>query len=315
MLGNAVIIGAGGQDGSFLLEKILKLGGKVYAITGDSGIINGKGNIDHFLKSKNLVVLKNISKNYNFIEKLIEKKEIDTIFHLASVEKPSGVLNRFENSQIQKHINLEVTQSIIDLLHRHNSRIKFIFASSSKMYEGYQGDVTVDENTELKPKDEYGLAKASTVQYIQETRNRWGLNIQTAILFNHDSIRRKEGYLIWDIVGQVKKVLGNKQNFIELNHPHKSVDLSDARDIVDGLYLMSQSKNEVDYVIGQGNVRKISDICKQVLACIDFNRNVPVIGIERHVKTIIIKSDTTRIKNELHWFPKRDYIKTIVEML
>jgi GDPmannose 4,6-dehydratase len=183
------------------------------------------------------------------------------------------------------------------------------------MYEGYQSDVYIDESTELKPLDDYGFAKASAVEYLRKTRDEFGLNLQTAILFNHDSNRRKKGYLIWDVVEQIRNVLGNKQNFIELNQPKKSIDISDARDIVDGIYLMSQSENQFDYVIGQGNVKTVGEICVQVLDRIGLNRDIPIISKEIHVETPVLKSNINRIKNELNWFPKRDYISTVHEMI
>jgi GDPmannose 4,6-dehydratase len=315
MSDSAVIIGAGGQDGSFLLEKILKLGGMVYAVTGSSGLQNRREIIDQSFKKNKLIVLDNIFKNYEYIEKLIKENKIDTIFHLASVEKPSGELDRFTNNQVQKNINSDVNQNIVTFLQKYNSRIKYIFASSSKMYEGYQSDVYIDESTELKPLDDYGFAKASAVEYLRKTRDEFGLNLQTAILFNHDSNRRKKGYLIWDVVEQIRNVLGNKQNFIELNQPKKSIDISDARDIVDGIYLMSQSENQFDYVIGQGNVKTVGEICVQVLDRIGLNRDIPIISKEIHVETPVLKSNINRIKNELNWFPKRDYISTVHEMI
>jgi GDPmannose 4,6-dehydratase len=312
---NAVIVGAGGQDGSFLLEKILNLGGMVHAVTGGSGLQNKCNIIEKSLEKKKLKVLHNIFRNYEYIEGLIKEKSINTIFHLASVEKPSGELDRFTNNQVQKDINLDVSHNIVTLLQKYDSGVRYIFASSSKMYEGYENDVCIDESTELKPVDEYGFAKASTVEYLRNARNQYGLNLQTAILFNHDSNRRKKGYLIWDIVDQIRKVLEKKQNFIELNQPNKFIDISDARDIIDGIYLMSQGESQFDYVIGQGNVKTVGEICAQVLDGFGVNREIPIISKETNIVTPVLKSNITRIKNELKWFPKRDYIKTVHEMI
>jgi GDP-D-mannose dehydratase len=317
-LEKAIIIGAGGQDGSLLLEKILSFGGMVYAVVGQNGLKINKDNtvlIRNHIESKKLVIIDGSFNGHDEITKIIKNQEIDKVFHLASVESSSKYENRFNNREIQLNLNLELTKKIINSMHQIKSSAKYIFAASSRMFEGYAGYLEVEENTLPKVIDNYGHAKLETMNYLNREKKENNIDANTVILFNHDSDRRKSNYLIWDIVNQFKRILDQSQNFINLRNPHKTIDISNANDIVDAIYKVSKLQSNSDYVIGQGRGEKISELCLNLVKQFEIRREIQILDQNKELSRNTLISNIGRIKNDTGWIPKKTYQETIYEMI
>ena len=69
----------------------------------------------------------------------------------------------------------------------------FFFASSATIYEGYQ-DITVNEDTKPLPKTTYAKSKYKTQKLIKEKLDDSDLQLNTGILFSHESEYRRPFY-------------------------------------------------------------------------------------------------------------------------
>ena len=90
-------------------------------VTGSNGFI-GKNLISHLSELEDVEVIR-FDKDDNF--KLIEDniKDIDFIFHLAGVNRPTETKEFYEG-------NFDLTKSLVDLINKENPEVKLMISSS-----------------------------------------------------------------------------------------------------------------------------------------------------------------------------------------
>lgn len=73
-------------------------------------------------------------------------------------------------------------------------------AGTSEMF-GRVAVLPIDENTPVAPRTPYGTSKALAYWNVKNYRDQYNLFVSTAILFNHESVRRgrqpRQEYRIW----------------------------------------------------------------------------------------------------------------------
>jgi len=128
------------------------------------------------------------------------------------------------------------------------------------MYTPIESTLVVNETTKTNPVDYYGETKARSWETLIAERDRTGLILKMAILFNHESKLRKEGYLFRDLSKQIKLFESGSQDFIELRDPNFRGDWHSARDTAEGLHLMANCEKVTDLVLASGRLISVSDI-------------------------------------------------------
>ena len=123
-----------------------------------------------------------------------------------------------------------------------------------------------------------------------------------AILFNHDSMYRKNKFLIPRLIKMIKS-----KNFKKLNEIYKqniSGDFSHAEDICNGLYKLIISKNNPDKLIFSSNIRTyVNDIIKFLLKKNNIKKNFTDSNLG-YTSTPI--GDNSFTKKTLKWNIKKD---------
>ncbi len=133
------------------------------------------------------------------------------VMHLASSHGPAGtMLDSPTARKMANFLNVVVPQSLIEL--GLNKGFHLTFPSSSRVFSGYlsspRASRPVSTSTPLNPSDYYGEAKARLLD-IAETGRRAGLRIHSPILFNHDSLFKRAGYISWVIASNVAAQIQN----------------------------------------------------------------------------------------------------------
>jgi GDP-D-mannose dehydratase len=132
------------------------------------------------------------------------------------------------------------------------------------MFSGYltgrSGDVSIEEGTEPKPEDFYGQAKAELMELSQLARQQ-GVYVNSPILFNHDSIFKKPGY----VGSAAAKVIASRLS--KLTHDSTidldaSVDISDALLVVEAIYGMRQGYNSSP-LLGSGVAMRVGTLVSE----------------------------------------------------
>ena len=264
----ALITGITGQDGSYLAELLLK---KKYIVHGLVRKKFNKKNINQIWKIKNIVnslILHKIDiNNYKKLSTLINKIHPNEIYHLAA-QAYDG--HSFENEFYTLNTNLNFTHKILSLSRRANPKAKFFFAGSSEMYSK-NIKKKIDENTFFNPKSAYGIAKTASHYLVKNYRENFNFNSSTGILFNHESPRKDDRFVLKKIAKSVARIKLGLQKKITLGDIKSKRDWGHAKDYVYAMWLINKQKKASDFVIGTGQLNTVENFLKKAFKYVGLN--------------------------------------------
>jgi GDPmannose 4,6-dehydratase len=224
----ALILGIGGQDGSYLADILLAKGYEVHGLYRRSSV-NNLQRIEHCLGSVHL--------------HQGDLTEPNSLLRIIDDVQPSLIFNEADQDDIRWSYTLPsyafdvTTKGVINLLEavRHvDDRIRVFQPCSSSMYE--------DSIYTVCPKSPYAIAKYAAYLVCQHYRAVHGLRITCGIMFNHDSPRRGPGYLLQEICEQAVVVAAGQKQHVSLQYPNAILDLGYARDyMMDAVKLLEEA--------------------------------------------------------------------------
>jgi GDPmannose 4,6-dehydratase len=265
---NALVTGATGQDGRYLIEILRRHGYAVHAQTrGPSPLFDNPG-VRWY--SVNL-------KDSESLEKLIVDILPDEIYNLAAISRPT---HSWTEPRETAEINAFLPQRICELLLKHRPSCRLFQASSSEMFGDGFSELQ-DEQSHCNPKTPYGVAKLYAHRIVGAYRQQYGLFASCGIMFNHESIYRPLTYVSQKIAyGAAAASLGLKES-PDLDERGRPIfcrgrlllgDLSVRRDFgfagdyAEAMYLLLQRPTPDDFVIGTGENHSIQDFCQVAFA-------------------------------------------------
>jgi len=334
----ALITGITGQDGSYLVELLIKKGYEVHGIIRRSSSIN-TWRIDHLYN--NLDILnKKMFLHYGdvtdtvSITSLIKKIQPDEIYNLAA---QSHVRVSFEIPEITTNINALGILKILEAVRELGliKKTKIYQASTSELFGKVQ-EIPQKETTAFYPRSPYGCAKAFAYNITRNYREAYGIFACNGILFNHESERRGFNFVTRKITIGLSKIKLGMQDFLELGNLGAKRDWGYAKDYVESMWLMLQQEKPEDYVIATGETHTIKEFieacCKELGMDIEWQgKGVEEIGINKNTDKIIIKinpkyfrpsevdsllGNSAKAKEKLGWESKtkfEDLVKLMVK--
>ncbi len=256
----ALITGITGQDG-YLLKKILEK--KNYQIL---GLSRKKNKDENILKT-------NYSKNS--IKKIIDFFKPDEIYHLAGFSNPKESWKYPEKNIFS---NLKITLNFLEILKK-TKKIKFFNASTSEIFADSNG--LLDENSKIHPMNPYGIGRSASYFLVDAYRKKYNLFLINAILFNHDSYKKKETFLLKYLLTSCKKIISKKLKKITITDSRPIRDFGCAKDFTNYFHKLMQIKESGDFIIATGksfSVKQVVNVYKKKfnlpLNCFDFKDNL-----------------------------------------
>tara|TARA_A100001388_G_scaffold242977_1_gene200048 strand:- start:389 stop:1330 length:942 start_codon:yes stop_codon:yes gene_type:complete len=255
----ALIIGVGGQDGSYLANFLLSKG---YEIIGSSR----DAEISQFSNLKNLGIFDKVKKisisinNFESVSKAINFYKPDEIYNLAG---QSSVSLSFEQPFESIESIVKATLIILNAIKSSGKPIKFYSAGSSECF-GNTNSLPADENTKFNPCSPYGISKASSYWLVQSFRSRYQQYACTGILFNHESPLRPKIFVTQKIIQTVLKIKDGRANKLYLGNIHTKRDWGWAPEYVEAIWLMLQQDIPEDFVIATGKSYSLLEFTKKV---------------------------------------------------
>lgn len=194
-----MVIGASGQDGYFLTERLLEEQWKVHAIVRRPEALAG------LLKSE---------KGQELLEvHTAELSAPQPLFDLIARARPreiynlggqSSVSGSFKEPLLTWLINADFVARLLECVRGKSPGSRLYQASSTDMFGMSPDGVEVyNENSALNPQSPYAGAKAAAHLLCHSYRELYGLRIASGILSNHESHRRPESFLSRKVVGHV----------------------------------------------------------------------------------------------------------------
>ena len=292
------VTGADGFIGSHLVEKLIKLGHSVKALT----FYNFKGSngwldfIDNKL-FKNLHIVSGDIRDCNFLEK--QTKGFDVIYHLAAL-----IAIPYSYYSPKSYIDTNITGTYNVLSSSQKNNISKIFITSTSEVYGTAQTVPIKENHPLNAQSPYAATKIAADQLALSFYKSFGLPLTILRPFNTYGPRQSARAVIPTIISQ----LVSKNKFIKIGNLKPTRDFTYVDDTVEA-FILALKKNISGEVINIGNkfeisIKGILDIFKN-----DFNYDFKIVIDEKRVRSkksevFRLLSSDFKAKKLLNWKPR-----------
>jgi len=262
----ALIIGASGQDGSFLTSFLSK---KKYNVICASRDADSNNFLNHkMLKIKGSIVYVTLNINeMSTILKVLDKYKPDEIYNLAA---QSSVGLSFEKPIETVQSIICGTLNILEAIKFSKIKAKFYNAGSSEAF-GNHDTIPINELTKLKPISPYGISKASAFDFVTMYRNSYSIFACTGILFNHESNLRGAKFVTRKIIETAVKIEKGLEESLILGNLDIHRDWGWAPEYVEAMWLMLQQDSPDDFIIATGKTHSLEDFVRYSFECLNLD--------------------------------------------
>src|SRR6266508_395587 len=181
----AIVAGAAGQDGHYLIQRLVQDGFVVHGTVrrGGSKFTSGRSPCDQAV----VIHALDLNEPAGYAE-LIAALKPDEFYNLAGV---SSVATSFIDPAAAWRTNADAVEVMLEAVRKHTPTTRFYQSSSSEMFGSTQGDEsTHNEDSALRPQSPYAAAKAAAHLMCAAYRRAYDMRVACGILFNHESSRR-----------------------------------------------------------------------------------------------------------------------------
>jgi len=311
----ALITGATGQDGSFLIELLLQKGYKVIGLKRRTSLLNASERIDGVFTNPNFKLVYGNMSDSSSIYKILMQYKPDEIYNLAA---QSHVKVSFEVPEETLDVVGMGTLRLLNAMKEVCPNARFYQASSSEMYgtsacpvDGYTEEVA------MHPASPYACAKLYAHNIVKNYRNSYGMHLSSGILFNHESERRGETFVSRKISMAAARIKTGVQDKLYLGNLDALRDWGHAREYVEGMWLMLQQDKPDDYVLATGETHTVREYLEETfkLAGLDINKHVEIDPrLFRPEEVPYLLGNYNKAKSKLGWEPKIKF-KELVELM
>lgn len=254
----ALITGITGQDGSYLAELLLQHGYEVHGIIRRASYFN-TGRIDHLYSNPKLKLHYGDMCDGTVLSHIVSTIRPDEVFNLAA---QSHVKVSFDMPEYTAQADAVGTLKLLDAIRAAGleKTCKFYQASTSELY-GLVQEIPQKETTPFYPRSPYACAKLYAYWIVVNYRESYNIFACNGILFNHESPRRGATFVTQKIVRAAVRIKLNKQSVLSLGNVHALRDWGHARDYVEGMWLMLQHKEPLDFVLATGEQHSVKEFC------------------------------------------------------
>ena len=303
----ALILGVTGQDGSYMLDLLIKKKYQVHGLIRKYSTGNTI-NIDHIIKNPKI-----FNRTF-FLHRgdLLDTGSLDKV--IAKIQ-PSEIYNFADQDHVGwsfaipsysfKTTALSVIE-ILEILKNNKKKIKFFQPLSSNIF-GLTHSKKQNEKTILDPNSIYGLAKATAYQACKMYSRIYNLHICGAIFYNHESPKRSKDYVTKKIVQTVCEIYHGKKNNIYLGDISARIDWGYAKDYVESAWKIMQLKKPDFFIIATGEINSVEYFVKNCFSYVnlDYKKYLKIDKkLLRPSKTSILKGDITKAKKIFKYKPK-----------
>lgn len=250
------------------------------------------------------------------IAEVVARVAPDFIFNLASFATGGGM---FDEPHAMARLNGVFVLEILEAI-RHSPRradIAFVQASSSEMF-GDVSEMPQSETTALRPKSPYGAAKQFGHVMVGIYRRSFNVRASSAILYNHESIRRSQAFVTKKIARAAARISLGLETELLLGALDISRDWGYAPEYVDALWRMARASEADDYVVATGRLTRIRDLVEMAFAPLGLAWE-QYVRIDprwvRPVESLGLCGNPGKIAERLGWKAKTGIAQIIREMV
>ena len=255
----ALITGVTGQDGSYLSEFLIEKGYNVHGIIRRSSV-DFRERIAHLEGHPQFHLhFGDLGDSMSLVQ-VVAKVRPDEIYNLAA---QSHVQVSFDSPEFTANIDATGVLRVLEAVRACGleKKCRIYQASTSELY-GKVEAIPQNENTPFHPYSPYAVAKLYGFWITKEYREAYNMFCCSGILFNHESERRGETFVTRKITLAAARISLGYQDCLYLGNLDSKRDWGYAKDYVECMWLILQSRRPDDYVIATGVQHSVRDFAQ-----------------------------------------------------
>lgn len=307
----AIITGISGQDGAYLAKSLLNHGVELIGLVRSAASpLDGLSYLK-IRKEVNIVELN--LEDASAVNHFILDKKPDFIFNLAA---QSSVAESFKNPHSTILFNMHSTLNILESIRSFSPNTKLYQATSSEMF-GSVESLPICEKTLLNPQSPYAISKSACHDLVRNYRDSYNLHCSSGILFNHESVLRRETFFIMKVIKSALDIHHGKQEILEVGNIDIKRDFGYAPHYVKAMVQMVQMDQPDDYIICSGKSISLRGIIEHIfnLLNLDLDRIKINKKFFRPSEISDIYGDNSKAKAKLDWNYEMEFTDVIEDIL
>jgi GDPmannose 4,6-dehydratase len=247
----ALVTGATGQDGSYLVEQLLDEGVEVHALvrTAESASPHLPSGVQWHTGDL---------ADPESLEAVVAAVEPTELYNLGGL---SSVARSWQEPGLTAQVSGVAVGHLLKAAHELQERtgrpVRFVQASSAEIFAD-AAQLPQNEMTPVRPLTPYGAAKAYAHHLVAVYRAR-GLHASSCILYNHESPRRPETFVTRKITAGVARIVQGTQTELAMGNLDARRDWGWAPDYVAAMVLAARAEQGRDFVIATGVSHSVRD--------------------------------------------------------
>ncbi|MFC5175715.1 GDP-mannose 4,6-dehydratase [Nocardioides taihuensis] len=296
-MSRAFVTGIGGQDGSYLAERLLADGVEVHALTLETdpppdlpGVTLHPGDLTRVEE----------------VRALLLELAPDEVYNLAAI---SSVALAWERPDLTARVNglaaVGLLESALEVQDKTGRRVSVVQASSAEIF-GEPATSPQDESTPLRPVNPYGAAKAYAHLMVGVYRRR-DLHATSLVLYNHESPRRPPQFVSRKITSTVAAIAQGRADVLTLGNLDVRRDWGWAPDYVDAMVRAARADDADDFVVATGVGHTVREFVGAAFARVGIDDWPHLVTVDpafvRPVDPTDLTGDASRARERLGWAP------------
>ena len=299
-----MITGAAGQDGSILARSLRIAGSSVLGLVKPGHDPADLVRLKRYAPGTEIVECD--LRNGDELARLVRDYAPHEIFNFGGI---SSIVESIKNPELTLEVNVGSVEAILagmrEVVSGSSGVIpRLVTAASGSIFEIVDRSPQ-NEETEPAPNSPYAKSKSEVIFMLREARDSEGLFVTSAILYNHESPLRGEGFVTRKITVAVARIAAGLQSVLELGDIEVARDWGWAPDYVRGMQLMVAADSPSDYVLATGISHRLSFFIDRAFAAAGIGDwSEFVISTEsnqRKTDTNLLVGDSRKAYVELGW--------------
>lgn len=219
----AMVLGANGQDGSFLCERLAVAGRRVIGVGRQPNFRYQRPTGEFCYTAADIG-------DSHAIDGILDEHAPDEVYHVAAIHGHAGCIldERFGEAC---DVNVKSLHRVLEHSRRRSGRCRVFYASSAKVLGSLSGRVTLNQSR--RGRCLYGMTKNMAGDLAAHYRRSHGVETTIAIMFHHESIRRPAGFFIPTVCGILAAAMKDDCYRGQVATLSFCCDWSSARDFMD----------------------------------------------------------------------------------
>jgi GDPmannose 4,6-dehydratase len=306
----ALIVGAAGQDGSYLAELLLAGGDEVLGI-----LRPGSAESPRLSSARGRIrLLEADLTDAASVDRAIVAAEPDEVYNFAA---QSFMPATWAEPELTGEVMGRGAARLLESLVRHAPKARFYQASSPEMF-GRPERSPQNEETPLSALNPYAEAKLAAHRAVADFRERRGLFAVSGICFNHESPRRAPLFVTRKITRAAAAIKLGRESELRLGDLSVRRDWGFAGDYVDAMRRMLRADRPEDFVIATGVAHSVQDFVEAAFgaAGLDWRKHVVVDeSLRRPPEEVERRGDPAKARRLLGWEPRTGFQELVESMV